>query len=77
MDSGWLLKQGNSIRKGWRPRWFWIDHEQHCLKYAEKQGVRPRDLSFGSDVVMRKFLARLESRISHPSTPRTTLYSVN
>lgn len=40
MDSGWLLKQGNSIRKGWRPRWFWVDHEQHSLKYAEKQGVR-------------------------------------
>lgn len=39
MDAGWLQKQGNSIRKGWRPRWFWADHEAHCLHYAEKQGV--------------------------------------
>ena len=61
MDSGWLQKQGNSIRKGWRPRWFWVDHEQHVLKYAEKQGVRICKPLFGEYTVVSREVGRTEA----------------
>lgn len=69
-----MLKQGNSIRKGWRPRWFWIDHEQHCLKYAEKQGEKP----LGS-IPFATVQARVNNSSSKPYaidfvTPNRTYY---